>query len=97
MITFWKLWVWRMAYRDSRRGFFRLLLSMSCVVLAVALIVLAFSFRENLLASIQSQSKSLLGADLVWAGGVEAEHPVQLWLVAQLSMVAQELSVAQLY
>ena len=64
MITFWKLWVWRMAYRDSRRGFFRLLLSMSCVVLAVALIVLAFSFRENLLASIQSQSKSLLGADL---------------------------------
>ncbi|HEX6767860.1 MAG TPA: FtsX-like permease family protein, partial [Candidatus Binatia bacterium] len=56
--------VWRMAYRDSRRGFFRLLLSMSCVVLAVALVVLAFSFRENLLASIRSQSKSLLGADL---------------------------------
>ena len=50
MITFWKLWVWRMAYRDSRRGLFRLLLSMSCVVLAVALVVLAFSFRENLLA-----------------------------------------------
>lgn len=64
MITFWKLWVWRMAYRDSRRGLPRLLLSMSCVVLAVALVVLAFSFRENLLASIQSQSKSLLGADL---------------------------------
>ncbi|HET9915914.1 MAG TPA: FtsX-like permease family protein, partial [Candidatus Binatia bacterium] len=64
MITFWKLWVWRMAYRDSRRGFFRLLLSMSCVILAVALVVLAFSFRENLLASIRSQSKSLLGADL---------------------------------
>ena len=52
MITFWKLWVWRMAYRDSRRGLIRLLLSMSCVVLAVALVVLAFSFRENLLASI---------------------------------------------
>ncbi len=64
MITFWKLWVWRMAYRDSRRGMLRLLLSMSCVVLAVALVVLAFSFQENLLASIQSQSKSLLGADL---------------------------------
>ena len=64
MITFWKLWVWRMAYRDSRRGLFRLLLSMSSLVLAVALVVLAFSFRENLLASIQSQSKSLLGADL---------------------------------
>jgi len=64
MITFWKLWVWRMAYRESRRGLFRLLLSMSCVALAVALVVLAFSFRENLLASIHAQSKSLLGADL---------------------------------
>lgn len=64
MITFWKLWVWRMAYRDSRRGLPRLLLSLSCVVLAVALVVLAFSFRESLLASIQAQSKSLLGADL---------------------------------
>ena len=64
MITFWKLWVWRMAYRDSRRGMLRLLLSMSCVVLAVALVVLAFSFQDNLLASIQTQSKSLLGADL---------------------------------
>ena len=53
-----------MAYRDSRRGMLRLLLSMSCVVLAVALVVLAFSFQENLLASIQTQSKSLLGADL---------------------------------
>lgn len=64
MIVFWKLWVWRMAYRDGRRGLLRLLLSLSCVVMAVALVVLAFSFRENLLASIQSQSKSLLGADL---------------------------------
>ncbi len=64
MITFWKPWVWRMAYRDSRRGLPRLLLSMSSVVLAVALVVLAYSFRENLLASIQAQSKSLLGADL---------------------------------
>lgn len=53
-----------MALRDGRRGVRSLLISMSCVVLAVASVVVAFSFRENLLASIQAQSKSLLGADL---------------------------------
>ena len=53
-----------MALRDGRRGVRSLLISMTCVVLAVASVVVAFSFRENLLASIQAQSKSLLGADL---------------------------------
>lgn len=37
---------------------------MSSVVLAVASVVAAFSFRDNLQASIQAQSKGLLGADL---------------------------------
>ena len=53
-----------MALRDGRRGSRPLLLSMSCVVLAVASVVVAFSFRENVQSSIQTQSKSLLGADL---------------------------------
>src|SRR5262245_10452896 len=64
MFAFAKLWVWRMALRDGRRGLRSLLFSMLCVILAVASVVLAFSFRENLLSSIQAQSKSLLGADL---------------------------------
>ena len=64
MIALAKGWVWRMALRDMRRGIRPLLLSMSCVVLAVASVVVAFSFRENVLSSIQAQSKSLLGADL---------------------------------
>lgn len=41
-----------------------MLLSMSSVILAVAAVVAAFSFRENLQSNIQIQSKSLLGADL---------------------------------
>jgi putative ABC transport system permease protein len=41
-----------------------MLLSMSCVVLGVAAVVAAFSFRDNLQSSIRAQSKSLLGADL---------------------------------
>ena len=64
MRTLFRKWVWRMALRDARRGLKPLLLSMSCVILGVASIVVAFSFRDNLQSSIRTQSKSLLGADL---------------------------------
>src|SRR5689334_8527413 len=57
-------WIWQLARRDLRRGVRPLLLSMSSVILAVAAVVAAFSFRENLQSNIQIQSKSLLGADL---------------------------------
>ncbi len=59
-----KLWVWKLALRDGRRSVRALLLSMASMVLAVASVVAAFSFRDNLQSSIQAQSKSLLGADL---------------------------------
>ena len=64
MRTLFRKWVWKMALRDARRGLKPLLLSMSCVILGVASIVVAFSFRDNLQSSIRTQSKSLLGADL---------------------------------
>ncbi len=64
MRGFFKLWVWRLALRDGRRGVRPLLLSMSSVILAVASVVAAFSFRDNLQSSIRTQSKTLLGADL---------------------------------
>ena len=63
-MMFRRAWVWRMALRDGRRGLRPLFFSMFCVVLAVASVVVAFSFRESLQASLQTQSKSLLGADL---------------------------------
>jgi len=72
MFAFAKLWVWRMALRDGRRGLRLLLFSMSCVTLAVASVVLAFAFRENLLSSVAAQSKSLLGADLA----LESREPL---------------------
>jgi putative ABC transport system permease protein len=53
-----------MALRDARHGLKPLLLSTSCVILGVASIVVALSFRNNLQSSIRIQSKSLLGADL---------------------------------
>src|SRR5215813_6784770 len=68
MPTLPKKWIWSMALRDARRGLKPLLLSMSCVILGVASIVVAFSFRENLQSGIRTQSKSLLGADLALDG-----------------------------
>jgi putative ABC transport system permease protein len=53
-----------MALRDARHGLKPLLLSTSCVILGVASIVVALSFRNNLQSSLRIQSKSLLGADL---------------------------------
>ena len=64
MGAIFKAWVWRLAWRDGRQGLRPLLFSMSSVILAVAAVVAAFSFRDNLLSNIQTQSKSLLGADL---------------------------------
>jgi putative ABC transport system permease protein len=64
MRGFFTSWVWRLALRDGRSGLRPLLLSMSSVVLAVASVVAAFSFRDNLQSSIRTQSKTLLGADL---------------------------------
>jgi len=68
MGSIFKMWIWKMALRDSRRGLKPLLLSMSCVILGVASVVVAFSFRDNLQSSIRTQSKSLLGADLAIDG-----------------------------
>jgi putative ABC transport system permease protein len=59
-----KRWIWRMAWRDARRDLKPLLLATLCVVLGVGSVVTAYSFRDNLLSSIRTQSKSLLGADL---------------------------------
>ena len=66
-----RIWVLRMALRDARRGLKPLFLSMTCVILSVASIVIAFSFRANVQSSVQAQSKSLLGADLA----IDAREP----------------------
>ena len=53
-----------MAWRDARHGLTPLLLAMLCVVIGVAAVVTAYSFRDNLHSSIRTHAKSLLGADL---------------------------------
>ncbi len=58
-------WLWKMAWRDSRRSRRRLFLFMSAIVLGIAALVAINSFGDNLSASVDEQARELLGADLV--------------------------------
>ncbi|MCO5240612.1 MAG: ABC transporter permease [Chitinophagaceae bacterium] len=58
-------WLITMAWRDSRRNRFRLLLFMSSVVLGIAALVALFSLDARVRDDINNQAKTLLGADLV--------------------------------
>jgi putative ABC transport system permease protein len=58
-------WILKMALRDFRKNFSRLLLFVSSMVVGIAALVGISSFGENLKKDIDQQSKELVGADLV--------------------------------
>lgn len=58
-------WILKMAFRDFRKNFSRLLLFVSSMVVGIAALVGISSFGENLKKDIDKQSKELVGADLV--------------------------------
>ena len=58
-------WLVLMAWRDSRRNRSRLFLFISSIILGIAALVAIYSFEYNLRQDIDSQAKSLLGADMV--------------------------------
>ncbi|WP_428663969.1 ABC transporter permease [Runella sp.] len=57
-------WLAKMAWRDSRRNYSRLLLFVSSIVLGIAALVAIYSLGYNLQQNIDTQAASLLGADL---------------------------------
>ena len=57
-------WVIKMAWRDSRRSRSRLFLFVSSIILGVAALVAIQTFSENLQQDINSQAKTMIGADL---------------------------------
>jgi len=59
-----QLWVWKMAWRDSRRSRRRLLLYSASIVMGIAALVAIGSFGRSLRAAMEQQAKSLLGSDL---------------------------------
>lgn len=58
-------WILKMALRDFRKNFSRLLLFVSSMVVGIAALVGISSFGENLKKDIDKQSKELVGADLI--------------------------------
>ena len=55
----------KMAWRDSRRNRARLLLFISAITVGIAALTAVRSFSGNLLADIDREAKTLLGADLM--------------------------------
>ena len=60
--------IFKMAWRDSRRSRRRLVLFSLSVVLGIAALVAIGSFTANLRQAIEDQAKTLLGADLLVVG-----------------------------
>lgn len=58
-------WLFKMAWRDSRRNRSRLFLFISSIVLGIAALVAVYSFATNLQRDIDEQAKILTGADLI--------------------------------
>ena len=59
------LWIFRMAWRDSRGSRRQLALFLSSMVVGVAALVAISSFGSSLRTAVDDESKTLLGADLV--------------------------------
>jgi putative ABC transport system permease protein len=66
-------WLFKMAWRDSRKNRPRLFLFISSIVLGIAALVAVYSFKDNLQRDIDQQAKELAGADLI----VESRQPIE--------------------
>lgn len=58
-------WVWRMAWRDARHNYSRLVLFTASLITGIAAVVSLDSINSSLQADIDRNAKELLGADLV--------------------------------
>lgn len=66
--------IFRTAYRDSRKNMSKLILFMSSIIAGVAALVAINSFNDNLVRDIELQAASLLGADLVITSNKEIDQ-----------------------
>lgn len=61
-------WVWRMAWRDARHNYSRLILFTASLITGIAAVVALDSLNRSLQNDIDNNAKELLGADLVVTG-----------------------------
>jgi len=79
-------WLFKMAWRDSRKNRARLFLFTSSIILGIAALVAVYSFRDNLQRDIDDQAKNLTGADLI----IDSRKPVEQSATAMLDTLGDE-------
>lgn len=89
-------WLFRMAWRDSRRNRSRLFLFISSITLGIAALVAIYSFGYNLRADIDNQAATLVGADLVISGSKTVEPKLQKLLDTLGNERSQERNFASM-
>jgi putative ABC transport system permease protein len=75
-------WLFKMAWRDSRKNRSRLFLFISSIILGIAALVAVYSFRDNLTRDIDEQAKILAGADLT----LESRKPVDQKMIDSMGV-----------
>src|ERR1700712_575460 len=70
-------WLFKMAWRDSRKNRSRLFLFVSSIILGIAALVAIYSFGDNLKQNINDQAATLIGADLVITSNKVVSEPVK--------------------
>lgn len=71
---------WRLALRDARPQWKSLMLYTSAVIAGVAALVAILSFRNDVLLTVDQQSKELLGADLEMRTSLPFPEPVEAFI-----------------
>ena len=68
------------AYRDSRKNRGKLFMFMSSIILGIMALVAINSFNHNLVRDIDTQTKSILGADIRAEGKIPLPPQLQIVL-----------------
>jgi putative ABC transport system permease protein len=89
-------WLFKMAWRDSRRNRSRLFLFISSIILGIAALVAIYSFGYNLREDIDAQAATMVGADLVISGNKPVDKKLQPKLDSLGTERSQERSFASM-
>jgi putative ABC transport system permease protein len=92
------MWLFKMAWRDSRKNRSKLLLFTSSIILGIAALVAVYSFRDNLQRDIEDQAKTLTGADLIIDSQKQFSKPIAAMLDSLGKQRARQLDfISMLY
>lgn len=89
-------WLFKMAWRDSRKNRSRLLLFTSSIILGIAALVAVYSFRDNLQRDIDEQAKTLTGSDLTIDSRIAVSEPMVAMLDSLGDQKAKQIDFASM-